>query len=140
VAPPPAFQPPPAAPDAVEEETESPPPVVRRIEHDHEGGQTRVVTAYGYRYAGPHDARIEESYEGLVGVSHDTPGNGWASARTRYSIRWPETSVSTEARLRFRSTATTYRVAIDVIAAEDGADGIGRVERSFEREIPRRLQ
>jgi hypothetical protein len=135
VAPPPEFhQPPPVkASDDVDAE---PPPVVRRIERDTVGHQTRVVTAYGYRYAGPYDAFIEESYEGLVGVSEDDPGQAWATARTRYAIEWPEVSVSTEAHLRFRSTASTYHVVVEVI----GTDGIGRVERRFERTIPRRLQ
>jgi hypothetical protein len=114
--------------------------VIRTIERNAVGRQTRVVTAYGNRYAGPFDARIEESYEGLVGVSTENPGRAWASARTRYAIEWPETSVSTEAHLRFRSTASTYHVVVEVVASEDAPDGIGWVERRFERTIPRRLQ
>ena len=138
IAPPPTFQPPHRSSDDDGEDDAAPaPPVVRAIEQDAVGRQTRVTTAYGYRYASPYDARVEESYEGLVGVSHDDPGDAWASARARYAIAWPEASVSTEARLRFRSTATTYHVVVDVTASEDGEEGIGRIERRFEREIPR---
>ena len=80
------------------------PPVVRRIEQDPVGRQTRVVTSYGYRYEGPYDAKIEEQYDGLVGVADGNPGSAWASARARYAIAWPETTVRTEAHLQLRST------------------------------------
>ena len=33
-----------------------------------------------------------------------------------------------------------YHVVVEVVASEDGPDGIGHVERRFERTIPRRLQ
>ncbi len=55
-------------------------------------------------------------------------------------IAWPEATVTTEARLDLRSDADTYFVVVDVVAEEDGESGIGRVERHFERTIPRRLQ
>jgi len=48
--------------------------------------------------------------------------------------------VTTEAHLRLRSTSSRYHVVVEVIASEDGPDGIGHVERRFERTIPRRLQ
>ena len=47
--------------------------------------------------------------------------------------------METEARLDLRSDAEAYHVAVDVVAEElDGE--LGRVERRFERTIPRRLQ
>ena len=113
---------------------------MREIEQDPVGRQTRVVTSYGSRYDGPLDAKIEEQYDGLVGVADSHPGRAWATARTRYSIAWPETTVVTEAHLRLRSTSTRYHVVVEVVASEDGPDGIGHVERRFERRIPRRLQ
>ena len=116
------------------------PPVVRRIEQDPVGRHTRVVTSYGSRYEGPYDAKIEEQYDGLVGVADSNPGRAWASARARYAIAWPETTVRTEAHLRLRSTSTRYHVVVEVVASEDGPDGLGHVERRFERTIPRRLQ
>jgi hypothetical protein len=140
VAPPPRFEAPAAKdPEPAPEEADVV-PVVRRIERDTVGRQTRVVTSYGSRYDGPYDAKIEEQYDGLVGVSERNPGRAWASARARYVIAWPEASVTTEAHLRLRSTASTYRVIVEVVASEDGPDGIGHVERRFERTIPRRLQ
>jgi hypothetical protein len=45
-----------------------------------------------------------------------------------------------DARARLRSTPSTYHVVVEVVASEDGPDGIGHVERRFERTIPRRLQ
>ena len=140
VAPPPMFQQPrPPSKDAEAPEVEQP-PVVRSIEEDSVGRQTRVVTSYGYRYEGPYGARIEEHYDGLVGVANANPGRAWASARTRYAIEWPETTVRTEAHLRLRSTPVSYHVVVEVVASEDAPDGIGHVERRFERRIPRRLQ
>ena len=99
-----------------------------------------MTTSYGYRYDGPFGARIEEQYDGLVGVAESHPGRAWATARTRYAIEWPETNVVTEAHLRLRSTSSRYHVVVEVVASEDGPDGIGHVERRFERLIPRRLQ
>ena len=138
VADPPVFQPPPVRdPEVVDE---SQPPVVRRIERDVVGRQTRVVTGYGSSYEGPLNARIHERYDGLVGVAASNPGRAWASARATYDIEWPEATVSTEAHLRFRSTASEYHVVMEVVASEDAPDGIGYVERRFERTIPRHLQ
>jgi len=137
-APPPVFQQPQREPTS--DESGSGPPIVREIEHDGVGRQTRVVTSYGSRYDGPYDAKIEEDYDGLVGVATSSPGRAWASARTRYAIEWPEATVTTEAHLRLRSTSSRYHVVVEVIASEDGPDGIGHIERRFERTIPRRLQ
>ena len=138
-APPPVFEQPRATHRGDDTEDEQP-PVVRLIEHDSVGRQTRAATSYGFRYRGPYDAKIEEQYDGLVGVGASHPGRAWASARTRYSIEWPEASVSTEAHLRMRSSSSAYHVVVEVIASEEGPDGIGHVERRFERTIPRRLQ
>ena len=46
----------------------------------------------------------------------------------------------TEAHLRLRSTRNRYHLVVEVVASEDGPDGIGHVERRFERIVPRRLQ
>jgi hypothetical protein len=73
-------------------------------------------------------------------VAARNPGRAWASARTTYDIEWPETTVSTEAHLRFRSSSTEFHVVVEVVASEDAPEGIGHVERRFERTIPRRLQ
>jgi predicted acyl esterase len=123
-----------AAPDAGEA------PVVWRIEHDLMGHETRAVTGSGSSYLGEHDARIDESYEGSVGVSTHDPALAWARGRTVYRIEWPETTVRTEARLDLRSDAGAYYVVIELVAEEEGAAGIDRHERRHERTISRRLQ
>ena len=139
VAPAPTFEPPPRTATTDDEPVEQP-QVVQHIERDAVGRHTRVETSYGSRYTAPFGARIEELYEGVVGVADATPGRAWASARTQYEIAWPETTVRTEAHLRFRSTRSAYHVVVEVVASEDSPDGIGHVERRFERRIPRRLQ
>jgi len=116
------------------------PPVVWRVERDILGHETRAVTRYGSAYEAPFGAKITEQYDGAVVVSTEDPGHAWARGTTRYRIEWPEATVATEARLDFRSDADTYYVAVDVVAEEEGDGGIGRVERRFERTIPRRLQ
>jgi uncharacterized protein len=116
------------------------PPVVWRIDRDVLGRETRAVISHGADYEGEHGARIEERYEGEVGVSTEDPGNAWARATSRYVIRWPEADCATEARLDLRSDADAYHVVVDVIAEELAETGIGRFERRFERRIPRRLQ
>jgi hypothetical protein len=112
-------------------------PVMWRIEHDVLGRETRAVTAYGWDYGGELGADVREHYEGSVGVSTDDPGRAWARGTARYEIRWPEASVSAEARLDLRSDARTYVVVVDVLVAEEGGE---RRERRFERSIPRDLQ
>jgi hypothetical protein len=119
------------------------PPVVWRIEHDVLGRERRAVVSHGTSYDGEAGARIDERYEGAVGVSTVDPGAAWARATSRYVIRWPEADCATEARLEFTSDADAYHVVVDVVAeelADDVTTGIGRRERRFERTIPRRLQ
>ena len=139
----PAFTPSPG------KETHGPAPVgqqpalVWRIEHDVLGRERRAVVSHGSSYEGEAGARIDERYEGVVGVSLTDPGAAWARATSRYVVRWPEADCATEATLDFRSDADAYYVAVEVIAEElsdDEATGIGRRERRFERTIPRRLQ
>lgn len=137
ILPPPELAPPPPAKKTDDEDGEQP-PVVSRIERD--PGETRIVTSYGFTYDCPFGASAEEHYDGEVGVSKRNPGEAWARATSRYRIAWPETVVATEARLDLRSDAATYHLVVDVVAEEEGDGGIGRVERRFERVIPRRLQ
>jgi predicted acyl esterase len=135
-APPPEFAKP--QPAASSEPDADQPRVVRRIERDAE--ETRVVTAYGSSYDARFDARVEERYDGAVGVSATDPADAWARATATYRVAWPEATVATEARLELRSDVDAYHLAIDVVAEEEGGRGLGRVERRFERTIARRLQ
>jgi uncharacterized protein len=139
IAPPPVFHPAPPKEDAPSDEGDHP-PVVWRIERDVLEGETRVVTAYGSKYNGLFDAKVSEYYDGSVAASRAEPGTAGARAETRYRIEWPEATVTTEARLDFRSDSDAYYVTVDVVAEEEGTGGIGRIERRFERTIPRRLQ
>jgi len=135
LAPPPVL---PQPPPATLEEPSPEPPVVRQVVRD--ADETRAETGYGSSYEAPFGGRVEERYDGSVGVSISDPGRAWARAATKYRIEWPEATVTTEARLDLRSDAETYHVTIDVVAREEGEDGIGRIARRFERTIPRRLQ
>jgi predicted acyl esterase len=119
-------------------------PTVWRIERDVLGREARCVVSHGSDYEAEQGARVEERYEGAVGVSTVDPGAAWARASARYVVRWPEADCATEARLELRSDADAYHVVVDVVAEEladgEGVVGIGRRERRFERTIPRRLQ
>jgi predicted acyl esterase len=141
VAEPPAFAPSPGKdPHAPEEDGEQ--PTVWKIEHDVLGRERRCVVSHGSDYEAEEGARVEERYEGAVGVSTVDPGAAWARATARYVIRWPEADCATEARLELRSDADAYHVVVDVVAEELGGKGvgIGRRERRFERTISRRVQ
>jgi uncharacterized protein len=119
------------------------PPLVWRIEHDVLGRERRAVVSHGSSYDGEASSRIDERYEGTVGVSLTDPGAAWARATSRFVIRWPEADCATEATLDLRSDADAYRVTVEVVAEElsdDETTGIGRRQRRFERTIPRRLQ
>jgi hypothetical protein len=106
------------------------------------GRERRALVSHGSSYDGEADARIDERYEGAVGVSLSDPGAAWARARSRYVIRWPEADCAAEATLDFRSDADAYHVVVEVVAEElsdDGTTEIGRRERRFECTIPRGL-
>jgi uncharacterized protein len=135
VAPPPRL--PPAPPAGEDEPAAEEPTVVQRVERGPE--ETRVVVGSGADYDGPFDARIAERYAGEAGVSTHDPGRAWARATSSYRIAWPEATVSAEARLELRSDAEAYDVRVVVVAEEEGGE-LGRIERRYERRIPRRLQ
>jgi predicted acyl esterase len=135
---PPVTEPPAlASPPPKEPSEPGGPPTTWTIERDVLGRETRCVISHGSDYEAEEVARVEERYEGAVGVSTRDPGEAWARATARYVSRWPEAEVVTEARLDFRSDAEAYHVVVEVIAADLGEGGIGRHERRFERRIPR---
>ncbi len=116
------------------------PPVVWRLERHVLGRVTEAVVSHGAVYEGELQSKVEERYEGRVGVSTTDPGRAWARASARYVLRWPEADCATEAHLDLRSDADVYHVVVDVVAEELAETGFGRRERRFERTIPRRLQ
>jgi predicted acyl esterase len=138
---------PPRLPASAGKDTHSPetdadqPPLVWRFEDDAVGHETRAVTSYGSRYEADHGARVEELYDGTVGVSTDDPAQAWARGSASYRIAWPEATVEAEARLELRSDADAYAVLVELVVEEaPGEESIGRIVRRFERTIPRRLQ
>jgi uncharacterized protein len=126
-------------PHAAATSTEQP-PVEWRVERDVLGRAAEAVVSHGAVYEGDLESKVEEAYEGRVGVSTTDPGHAWAKASCRYVLRWPEAECATEAHLDLRSDADAYHVVVDVVAEELGEPGIGRRERRFERTIPRRFQ
>src|SRR5262249_53716863 len=140
---PPAFTPSPGKETHGPEPTGEQPALVWRIEDDVLGRERRAVVSHGSSYDGEAGARVDERYEGTVGVSSTDPAGAWARARSRYVIRWPEADCAAEATLDLRSDADAYHVVVDVVAEElsdDEPTRIGRRQRRFERTIPRRLQ
>jgi uncharacterized protein len=134
--PPPIAEPPTFAPPPPKKPDEpGGPPTVWRVERDVLGRETRCVISHGSDYEAEEGARVEERYEGEVGVSTRDPGDAWARATARYVIRWLDVEVATEARLDFRSDAEAYHVVVDVVAEEPTQRM--RRERRFERRIPR---
>ena len=123
-----------ASPPAQEPKPET--PVTWRIERDVLGRETRAVIGHGTSYEGELGAEVEERYDGTIGVSTEDPAQAWARATARYRIAWPEAEATAEARLYLRSDAETYHVVVEVDAEAGGE----RIERRFERAIPRRLQ
>ncbi len=144
IAEPPDFAPSPGEDAHAADPTGEQPETIWRVERDVLAREARAVISHGADYEGEEGARIQERYEGSIGVSSVDPGAAWARATTRYVIRWPEADCTTEARLELRSDADAYHVVVDVIAEEqgegEGVVGIGRREHRFERTIPRRLQ
>jgi predicted acyl esterase len=140
--------PPPSLPPTSGVDSHSPaidapqPELVWRFEDDMIAREARAVTSYGSRYEAPFGARVDERYDGAVGVSQDDPARAWARGRAAYRIAWPEADVRTEATLEVRSDAAAYHVAIALVAEELDAEGDAvafRRERRFARRIPRRL-
>jgi putative CocE/NonD family hydrolase len=135
--------PPPTGEDAHAPSIDEPqPPLIWRFEEDIVEHETRAVTAYGSTYRGPFDGRIEERYEGCVGVSTNDPADAWARGRASYRIAWPEADVRTEARLELSSDADFYHVAIEVLAEEVAPDldaASFHREQRYVRTIPRLL-
>lgn len=103
-----------------------------RYEHDVLAREMRAVTRYG----SVSDA-YEDDYRGVVTVSIPDPSVGTANATARVTIRWPDVTVVSEARLRFRSDATTYHVEVDLDVDEDGHPF---ARRTWNESIPRHLQ
>jgi uncharacterized protein len=108
----------------------------REIERADE--ELRAETGYGGDYpGGDHGPAFLERYEGVVGVSTEDPGRAFAEGEADYEIRYPEATVRAFTRVRVDSDRDAYRVAIDLLTHDDGAE---RHRRHWNRTIPRDLQ
>ncbi len=95
----------------------------------------RRVTARTH-YGSVSDEYVDD-YVGEVTVSVTDPAIGSANATTAVQINWPEASVRSEARLRFRSDAHDYHVEIDL---DVDLDGSPFARRTWSESIPRQHQ
>jgi predicted acyl esterase len=104
--------------------------------------RTTASVEHGSDYDGDCGSRVTERYAGNVSASGRDPAEATAEATARFRIAWPEAEVESEARLTMSSDVSEYRVRIDVRAEElgGGETGLGRLERTFERVVPRDLQ
>lgn len=112
--------------------------LVWTIEHDIADDETRAVARYGGS-SGADDGvpAIEWRHGGTVGVSTEDPARSWVDASARYTIVYPEATVSAEVRSRIDTDADTYHLRLEIDTAEDGAP---RWSRRLERRIQRKLQ
>ena len=100
--------------------------------------ERRAVATYGGDE--PADGEvppIRSLYGGLVGVSLDDPGRAWAESETDLEIRFPEATCRAWTKVRVDSDAERYRVTIELVTSEDGAE---RARRTWDRTFPRDLQ
>jgi predicted acyl esterase len=112
-------------------------PTVWQIEHDVLAGVTRCRIAHGTNYDGAAASRVGERYEGEIDVARADPADAHATSRARFTVAWGDIEVSSEARLRLRSDATTYHVEVDLDVDEDGREF---ARRRWREAIPRHLQ
>jgi len=99
--------------------------------------ELRASTGYGGDYPAGEGPSFSERYEGVVCVSTDDPGRAFADGEAEYEIRYPEATVRAFTRVRVDSDRDAYRVAIDLVTHEGGAQ---RHRRRWDRTIPRDLQ
>ncbi len=101
-------------------------------------GMREARTGYGGISAATDETpAYRERYEGVVGVSVEDPGVAFAAGEGEFEIGYPEATVRTEAHVRVDSDASTYRVAIDLVATEDGEEF---ARRHWDAVVPRDLQ
>ncbi|CAN5505728.1 CocE/NonD family hydrolase [soil metagenome] len=91
--------------------------VVWRVERDVLRRETACVINDGASHDVPYDGTASEHYAGRVSVDTRTFGQQIA-AEARYSIQWPEVSVSTRATLDLHVSAESYALSIDLEAYE----------------------
>lgn len=132
VAPPPVFQPPPE-PYAQPERSK----VVWKLEHDVLARERRAVVDYGSGEYESGGFRMSDAFGGTVTVSTENPGISSSVSHSNYTVHFPETSASADARLRLVSDSSTYRIEVELDVDENGER---KFSKRWERVIPRHLQ
>jgi hypothetical protein len=112
--------------------------VLWKVEDDVLAKERRAWAGSFNEYSADGDApAFDELYRGVVGVSTTDPGRGTVDAEATFEIHWPEATCGTHTEFKMESDATSYRVRIELVATEDGAE---KWRRSWYRTIPRDLQ
>ena len=111
-------------------------PVVWRVVHDVLARTTEAVVGHGTRTVLDDGTVVGERYAGTVGVALDPADATWATGSAAYTIKWPEATVRTEARLDLRGDGTAWQVRVELDVTEGDTP---RWTRRWERRLPRHL-
>jgi hypothetical protein len=109
--------------------------VTWRVERDVLAGTTACVVDHGSAYDTPYDGTAAEHYEGRASVDRTT-FEQHSSARTTYSLRWPDIEIAVDATMAVAITADALDVSIDLDARQDGEIV---ATRTWEQSIRRRV-
>jgi hypothetical protein len=109
--------------------------VTWRIERDVLGRTTSCVVDHGSSWTTGDGTACEDAYSGRVTVDERT-FEQTVTARSRYTVSWPEATVTTISDLELTARTDCFDVAITVTALEDGRTVY---ERRWERLVPRDL-
>jgi uncharacterized protein len=107
--------------------------VTWRVEHDVLRDETACLVDHGSTYDARYGATVSEHYAGRVSV-HRASFVQRARADTRFTIRWPDVTVSSEASMELVADAESFDVTISLVAWEgDLAVGSRDWHRRFDR-------
>jgi hypothetical protein len=105
------------------------------IERDQISGETHAhAGSFGDYPASGAVPSYSELYGGTVSVHRDDPGRSRSVSEGRFVVRFPEAECESHARMTIESDAEEYRLQIDLVAREDGAE---RGRRRWDLRIPR---
>jgi predicted acyl esterase len=105
-------------------------------EHDILARTTSYVVDHGSAYDVEVSGSVVESYNGVITVSTVDPGAASAEGRVRYSLAWPEATVSSEVHATLTSDAFAY--VLDMTLSVSEGDTV-RWERRWNRRFERHL-
>ena len=105
------------------------------IERDQISGETHAhAGSFGDYPASGAVPSYSELYGGTVSVHRDDPGRSRSVSEGRFVVRFPEAECESHARMTIESDAEEYRIQIELVAREDGAE---RGHRRWDLRIPR---